>query len=129
MAHHSRLFATAFDVPPADHDRELAFWQAVAGHPAAQHTEHPEYHVSRWPGHGDIRLIVQRLGAGEARVHLDIITDDMDAEIARLERLGAERAGAVDYWQVMRDPAGLFFCVVPAREPGTLTDENSQRWD
>jgi hypothetical protein len=33
---------------------------------------------------------MQRLDSGAPRVHLDIHTDDLDAEVARLERLGAE---------------------------------------
>jgi hypothetical protein len=70
---------------------------------------------------------VQRLGDGGAGVHLDIHTDDVTAEVERLERLGAERVQAVHSWWVMRDPAGLLFCVIP--EPaGILNDGNAQRW-
>ena len=50
------------------------------------------------------------------------------AEVARLERLGAERVQKVQTWQVMRDPAGLLFCVLPMR-PGSLNEENAQRWE
>jgi len=46
----------------------------------------------------------------------------------RLERLGAERVQKVQTWWVMRDPAGLLFCVLPMR-PGSLNDENAQRWE
>jgi hypothetical protein len=48
--------------------------------------------------------------------------------VARLERLGAQRVQQVQGWQVMRDPAGLLFCVLPI-EPGSLNDENAQRWE
>src|ERR1022692_1255991 len=41
MAHYSRLFKIVIDVPPADHDRELAFWSAAAGQPLAQGTMYP----------------------------------------------------------------------------------------
>ena len=54
-----------------------------------------------------------RLGDGEARVHLDIETDDVDAEGARLEALGATRVEHGRSSWVMRDPADLLFCVVP----------------
>ena len=47
---------------------------------------------------------------------------------ARLERLGAERVQQVQTWWVMRDPAGLLFCVL-AMSPGSLNDENAQRWE
>lgn len=127
MSHYSRLAATAIDVPVADHERELAFWQAACGQPLEQDDELPEYHGANWPGH-DLLLLVQRLGSGQARVHLDIRTDDVEADVTRLEKLGARRVQRVDYWWVLQDPAGLPFCVVPA-PPGSLTDDNAQRWD
>jgi Glyoxalase-like domain len=52
----------------------------------------------------------------------------VDAEVARLERLGARRVQEVETWRVMRDPAGLPFCVLPV-SPGSLNDENAQRWE
>jgi hypothetical protein len=61
-------------------------------------------------------------------VHFDIHTDDPAAEIARLEKLGAELVEQVHSWWVMRDPAGLLFCILP-EEPGTLHDGNAQRWE
>jgi len=71
---------------------------------------------------------VQRLGDGQARVHLDIKTDDVEAEVTRLERLGARKVQRVGHWWVLQDPVGLPFCVVPA-SPGSLTGGNAQRWD
>ncbi len=61
-----------------------------------------------------------------------IVIDDPPAgharELARLEKLGAERAGQAHSWQLMRDPAGLVFCVIPER-PGELNDSNARHWD
>ena len=53
-----------------------------------------------------------------SRVHLDIETDDLDAEVARLERLGARRIAFVrERWWVMEAPAGHRLCVVrPQRD-------------
>jgi hypothetical protein len=125
MAHYSTLLKVVIDVPDADHDRELAFWRGATG------LELPalrlgEYHGSAVRGH-DFWLLTQRLDAGMPRVHLDMHTDDLDAEVARLERLGATRVRQVHRWWVLRDPAGLLFCVLP-EEPGSLTDANAQRW-
>lgn len=61
-------------------------------------------------------------------VHIDIHTDDLPAEINRLENLGAERVQQAHSWQVMRDPAALLFCVIP-EPPGALNDGNARRWD
>jgi hypothetical protein len=45
-------------------------------------------------------------------VHLDIETDELDAEVTRLESLGAVREGFCKRWWVMRAPTGQRFCVV-----------------
>lgn len=126
MTHYSRLSAVVIDAPPADHDRELAFWRAATGRPLAQ-LDYPEYHGSAVSGE-DLWLLIQRLDDGQGRVHVDIHTDDMAAEVARLEALGAERVRQVHSWWVLRDPAGLLFCVVP--EPaGSLDGTNAHRWE
>ena len=49
-----------------------------------------------------------------SRVHLDIETDDIEAEVRRLETLGAKRIQAVQTWWVMEAPTGQRFCVVRA---------------
>ncbi len=54
---------------------------------------------------------------GDARVHLDIETDDVEAEVKRLEALGAERVRPEQTWWIMRDPSGQPFCVVPPQSP------------
>jgi hypothetical protein len=127
MAHYSQLNKVVIDVPAEAHDAEVAFWAGASGAALRQAERYPEYHGGRVPG-GDLHLLTQRLGAGEARVHLDIHTDDLDAELARLEALGARRVREVNGWWIMADPAGLPFCVLPD-PPGTLTDANAQRWD
>jgi len=128
VAHYSRLGKIVIDVPADDHDRELAFWEAATGRPMARFDQHPEYHGAALHGQ-DIWLLIQRLDEGPGRVHVDIHTDDLAAEVSRLERLGAQRVQqATCPWEVMRDPAGLPFCVIP--EPrGALNDDNARRWD
>jgi predicted enzyme related to lactoylglutathione lyase len=127
VAHYSRLSTIVIDVPEADHDQALGFWQGATGQPLERMARYPEYHGATLPGR-DLGLLVQRLQEGQSRVHLDFHTDDVDAEVARLERLGATRVRKVHRWWIMRDPAGLPFCVVP--EPsGSLNDGNAQRWD
>jgi predicted enzyme related to lactoylglutathione lyase len=126
VAHFSRVAMVVIDVPAGDHDRELSFWEAAAGQSLPQ-LDYPEYHGVRLHGQ-DFGLLVQRLGEGTARVHMDIHTDDLDAEVKRLEHLGAQRVQRAHTWWVMRDPAGLLFCVIP--EPGgTLNDSNARCWE
>jgi hypothetical protein len=127
MPHYSRLYRIVIDVPAAEHDQELAFWQGAVGKPLGQSKHHPEYHGAELAA-GVFGLLVQKLGEGPRRIHLDIHTDDLDAEVARLTALGAEEVQRIHRWCVMRDPAGLLVCVVPD-PPGTLNDANAQRWD
>jgi hypothetical protein len=127
MAHYSRLCMVVIDVPEPDHDRELAFWRQATGQEFPVTERFPEYHWARLH-HQEAWMLIQRIGAGPARVHVDFHTDDLDAEVARLSELGAERVERIGNWWVMRDPAGLVFCVVPD-PPGRLSDANAQRWD
>jgi hypothetical protein len=125
VAHFSRLYKVVIDVPSGDYETEVSFWQEALGQPLSP-LPHPEYHGAELHAQ-DFCLLTQRLGEGTARVHLDIHTSDLDAEIARLERLGAQQVQRVHSWQVMRDPAGLLFCILQDR-PGTLHDGNAHRW-
>ena len=56
------------------------------------------------------------------RLHLDLRPEDQDAEVARLEELGARQVsvgqGAAATWVVMADPDGNEFCVLRALRPG-----------
>ncbi|HEX9064738.1 MAG TPA: VOC family protein [Streptosporangiaceae bacterium] len=127
MTHYSRLSKIVIDVPEDSHAAELTFWQGAMGQELVQFDRHPEYHGADLHGH-DLGLLIQRLGGGRPRVHVDIHTDDLEAEIARLESLGATREFRSHSWWVLSDPAGLLFCVIPD-DPETFNEENSQRWD
>ena len=63
-----------------------------------------------------VHLEVQQV-SHESRVHLDIETDDIEAEARRLEKLGARRIGAVKSWYVMEAPTGQRFCLVRPQRP------------
>ncbi|GAA2382680.1 VOC family protein [Dactylosporangium salmoneum] len=127
MTHFSRLYAIVIDAPRPDHEATVAFWSGAAGTQLELVPQYPEFHGAKLPTH-DMLLLAQGLGDGPPRVHLDFHTDDLDAEVARLEALGATRLERAKNWQVMRDPAGLVFCVVLDR-PGTLSEDNAVRWD
>ena len=107
-----------FDVPATVHEAELAFWSRALTADPSRGVNYPEYHELRHPA-AVVKLYVQQIGSGVARMHLDIESDDVDAEVARLTGLGAfvvseQRATPVGDWTVLRDPAGLLFCVVTA---------------
>ncbi|MEV0570127.1 VOC family protein [Dactylosporangium sp. NPDC050588] len=126
MAHYSRLYTIVLDVPATDEDTTVTFWRGALGAPLERVGKYPDFHGARIPGH-DLVLLTQRLGDGAPRVHLDFHTDDLEAEVARLESLGATRLDCHDRWWTMRDPAGITFCVV-VDPPGTLNATNATEW-
>src|SRR4051794_3063282 len=113
MPHRSRLAILLLDLPPESHDAGRDFWAGATGRPARTDPAEPE-----WTELGSFadgwHVAVQRTGEGTPpRWHVDIETDDIEAEVARLEALGARKhADMGGFWQ-LTDPAGLVFCVVP----------------
>jgi hypothetical protein len=111
--HRILLRTVVFDYPGDVHDAALLFWQEALAADARPGTRHPEYHVLEHPAAVG-PVLVQHLGEGGSRIHLDIEADDTEAEVDRLVTAGAAVVERIDDWTVLRDPAGLLFCVVPA---------------
>jgi predicted enzyme related to lactoylglutathione lyase len=122
MPHRSRLAILLLDLPPEQHADGVAFWSAATGHPAESNAAAPHW-ASLGSFADGFHIEAQRTGAGTPpRWHVDIETDDIPAEVARLEALGARRLADMErFWQ-MTDPAGLVFCVV-----GVQTGEDFER--
>ena len=118
--HRTLLSTFMIDVPSAVVDEAVAFWSGALGATPTQ-TKMPQYHILDNAAPPN-RVVVQDSGTGEARIHFDIHTDDLEAEVARLEALGATVVDRqwVDHpgsWIILRDPAGMEFCVVWAMNP------------
>lgn len=111
MTHRSRLTAVLVDVPSGQHDTAVSFWSDALGIEGKRLDKHPEYafYGEVTPG---IEFMVQSTPDPSPRVHLDIESDDVDAEVERLRGIGAEEVARIHSWVVMRDPAGVVFCVV-----------------
>lgn len=124
MTHYSRLSKIVIDAPEPVHEAEVAFWGEALGVPFVRFERFPEYHGADLEPTG-LGILLQHLGDGEARVHLDIHTSDRAAEVARLTGLGATMAHDGEHWAIMRDPAGLLFCVIPDPD---VTASNGRAW-
>jgi predicted enzyme related to lactoylglutathione lyase len=108
--HRSRLAAIVIDSRTDDLDREAAFWSAALGWPASSPAGADRYRDID-VAEGQPKVLLQQV-EHESRVHLDIETDDIEAEVTRLEALGAKRVAQVKRWWVMEAPSGQRFCVV-----------------
>ena len=87
-----------------------------AGRPVKRDDDDPDYRELAGPA-TEPQVLVQRV-AHDSRIHLDIEADDLDAEAARLEALGAKKIAFVKRWWVMEAPTGQRFCIVnPQRGP------------
>lgn len=126
--HRSRLGTVVIDCD--DFDAGIRFWAGVLGVPDDAILREDPYaslgHVA-----GDLRVLIQRVPepkTAKTRLHLDLETDDLDAEVARVEALGATKQRSLDEgaW-VMEDICGNEFCVIPPETPGF--PERAVTWD
>jgi len=125
--HHSRLCAVLIDCKTGDVDEAARFWAEALGRPVdrGHSSSRGNYPMLETPPDEPI-VEIQRV-THESRVHIDIETDDIPAEVARLEKLGATVANRLERWVVMQAPTGQHICVVRVQRPGF--PKNANRWD
>ena len=113
--HRSRLTTVVIDCAEDDFERGVEFWSRALGKPTLEQDD-PRYKSlrGRVGGEGGPYLLLQRVSRPERAVHLDIETDDVAKEVARLEKLGARVKARIRNHVVMVAPSGHPFCVVPA---------------
>ncbi len=118
--HRSGLVALVLDCPVDSLDVAMDFWsQALHRGVASRDQDGDGKYGEIESGPDEPYLLLQRVDH-EPRVHLDVQADDLDAEVARLEALGAIRLDFIKRWWVMQAPTGHRFCVVQeqANKPG-----------
>lgn len=111
--HRSRLSGFIIDCRVDDLTDAAYFWSQALGM-AVLGDDGPSY-LRLDASRRDLTIEVQRVDH-DSRVHLDIESDDVEAEVRRLERLGAVRVRRGARWWVMQAPSGQRYCVVEARE-------------
>jgi hypothetical protein len=126
VAHHSTLSKVVMDVPPASHDRELAFWSAAAGQPLTQFGRHPECHGTALHGQ-DFWPPIQRLGQRPAGRTSTYTPTTWPPKWPGWRTWRRRRTAGAPLVGPARSP-GLLFCVIP--EPADLlSDSNAHHWD
>ena len=109
--HRSRFAGFIIDCKTDDLEAAADFWSAALGY-SRQGKSEDNLYAGLNTRENEPYVEVQKVNH-ESRVHLDIETDDIEAEVKRLEALGAHRIADVKSWVVMQAPSGQRFCVVP----------------
>lgn len=129
--HRSRIGVVLIDHPAESFDAAAAFWAGARGSerggPPPTPSEDSPY-TALDPLPGGVMLELQRTGPGTpARIHLDIETDDVEAEVARVRALGASVVSEREGYAILADPGGVLFCVVSV-QTGDAFDQHARSW-
>ncbi len=127
MAHKSRLGVVVIDCRTDDLDKVVDFWGGALGGETKvfDDPDGRNYGQVETPS-GEVKVLLQKV-SHDSRVHLDIETDDIEAEVARLKELGATEVNRIKTWVVMEAPSGHRFCVVnPQRDD---FEQAANRWE
>ena len=124
--HKSKLVAAVIDCQVEDLAPGARFWSGALGREVKRPEvgDSPKYAVLG-DGNEDLMILLQAV-SHPSRVHLDIETDNVEAEVARLEALGARRLEKIKTWWVMEAPTGHRFCVVRPQRDGKLPDDANE---
>lgn len=118
MSHRSKLCGFIIDCRTDELGAAAEFWGGALGMQIqALPGEEGEKYVRLVDRNSELHIEVQKVDH-PSRVHLDIEADDVEAEVRRLETLGARRVAQVQTWWVMEAPTGHRFCVVRRSSPG-----------
>ena len=124
--HRSRVYAVIIDTPTEEAARSAEFWSAALGVPARPLPAHPQFTSLR----GAVPGLVTAVQAVDDApgIHLDIESDDPEAETARLLALGAEQTGRWQECRILRVPGGQVVCVLPVESDRDLFDAQATTW-
>lgn len=120
--HRSRIGIVLIDHDGEHYDASLQFWAGVQGIRPRQDGAYASVGEV-----GTLNLEVQRLDSGGPRVHLDIESDNVPAEVERLRGLGATVVEEREGYVIMQDPGGVVFCVVGI-QTGDRFVEDALEW-
>ena len=124
--HRSRLVGILIDTPATQVGAEVDFWSAALGVPTYPAPGEEQYTVLIGAAPGLITVIqaVDDL----PRYHVDIETDDLAAEVARLTALGAEPVARWQDAHTLRSPGGHLLCVVPVHSDPETFAASARTW-
>jgi hypothetical protein len=127
MAHRSRLSTLLIDAPSADAPAAASFWSRALGVPAQSASGEEQF--TSLPGALPSLVLSVQAVDDHARYHVDIETDDVDAEARRLVALGAVEIGRWLECRTLRAPGGHLLCVIPQHGDRETFERLAQVWE
>jgi predicted enzyme related to lactoylglutathione lyase len=121
--HRSQLAGFIIDCKTDDLDAAARFWGEALGLKRVSDAPPEDSYVPFRHDPNGINIEVQKVDH-ESRVHLDIESDDVEAEAERLEKLGAKKLQKIHTWWVMEAPTGQRFCIVRAKRANFAEEAN-----
>ena len=107
--HQSRLGVFVIDCKTEDLADAAAFWGAALGQDVKIDDAGKYARVGK---NGRYPCVLLQAVDHESRVHMDVETDDREAEAERLKNLGATEIARVKSWIIMEAPTGHRFCLI-----------------
>lgn len=126
--HRSRLAGIIIDCQTSDMDSAADFWSKALGAAPDMdaYAEHGGPYVELKMPEDENYVEIQTVDH-DSRVHIDIESDDIEAEVKRLEALGAKRIADIKSWCVLEAPTGQRFCVV--KVVSTDFEKRANKWE
>jgi hypothetical protein len=118
--HRSRLTALVIDVLADRYEESVMLWAEALGAETPRRPRPGQRYTTLKNAADGLTVLIQRVER-DPGVHLDIETDSVTAEVARLESAGARRRRKVKSWWVLEDPSGIAFCVVRPQQRAELS--------
>ena len=113
----SKLSGFIIDCKTDNLENAVNFWSAALGMPKQDlPSDADDKYMQLIDNTSELHIEVQSV-EHPSRVHLDIETDNVEAEVERLKKLGAKVVNHINTWCVMEAPTGQRFCVVQQSSP------------
>ncbi|MFJ6902392.1 VOC family protein [Streptomyces hokutonensis] len=125
--HRSRVFALLIDTPGPEAAAAAAFWSAALGAPA-EPVPSEEQFITLHEAIPGLVTAVQSIDDTNPRFHIDIETDDVEAETARLLALGATPVSRWLECRTLRAPGGHLLCVLPVHSDADVFNAEARSW-
>jgi hypothetical protein len=125
--HRSRLVGILIDTPAAQARAAGDFWSAALGAETRPAPGEEQFTVLIGAAHAGLFTVIQAVDDAP-RYHLDIETDDLTAEVARLTALGAELVSRWKDAYTLRAPGGHLLCVVPVHSDAETFASSARTW-